>query len=80
MSNNRANWDPATAKIFLDLCIAEKNQMNYNKMGLSRLGWQHMYCNFKELTGLNYGNKQIQNKLTTMRRAFVNWRGPSNLE
>ncbi|PUZ74926.1 hypothetical protein GQ55_1G106000 [Panicum hallii var. hallii] len=49
--------------------------MNYNKRGLTRLGWQHVYRNFKKLTGLNYDNKQIQNKPTTMRRAFVNWRG-----
>jgi hypothetical protein len=69
MANNRANRPAATTKLFLDLCIAEKNQLNFNNKGLTKLGWQHIYCNFREQTGLQYDNKQLQNKLTALKRA-----------
>jgi hypothetical protein len=59
----------ATTKLFLDLCIAEKNQLNFNNKGLTKLGWQHIYRNFREQTGLQYDNKQLQDKLTALKRA-----------
>ncbi|ONL96635.1 hypothetical protein ZEAMMB73_Zm00001d028652 [Zea mays] len=74
MSPNRANWDEATTKIFLDLCIVEKNLTNWNSLGLTKQGWQHVYRSFKEQTGLNYDHKQMQNKLSTLRRSFLHWR------
>jgi hypothetical protein len=41
MATNRANWDVATTKVFLDLCTAENNIMNFNK-GLTKQGWHNM--------------------------------------
>nr|TKV93171.1 hypothetical protein SEVIR_9G208400v2 [Setaria viridis] len=38
MDAGRANWDDNTTKVFLDLCIDEKNKINYNKKGLTKLG------------------------------------------
>ncbi|XP_012702238.1 uncharacterized protein LOC105914554 [Setaria italica] len=70
----RANWDEATTKTLLDLCIAEKNQFNWSNRCLTKLGWQHVYRNFKQQTGLNLGSKQLQNKLNAMRRAFQSWK------
>ncbi|XP_004973695.1 uncharacterized protein LOC101777908 [Setaria italica] len=68
------NWNEATTKILLDLCIAEKNQFNWSNRCLTKLGWQHVYRNFKQQTGLNLGSKQLQNKLNAMRRAFQSWK------
>jgi hypothetical protein len=73
MSPNRANWDDAPTKIFLDLCIIQKNLKNFNTLGLTKHGWQNVYCSFKEQTGLNYDNKQMQNKLSMLRRSFSHW-------
>uniref|UniRef100_K3YMM6 Myb/SANT-like domain-containing protein n=1 Tax=Setaria italica TaxID=4555 RepID=K3YMM6_SETIT len=74
MASSRANWDEATTKIFLDLCIVEKNQLNWSNKCLTKLGWQQVYRNFKQRTGLILGSKQLQNKWSTMRRSFMNWR------
>nr|TKW06281.1 hypothetical protein SEVIR_7G232650v2 [Setaria viridis] len=74
MACNRANWDEATTKILLDLCIVEKNQFNWSNMCLTKLGWQHVYRSFKQQTGLNLGSKQLQNKLNALRRAFQSWK------
>ncbi|XP_014660706.1 L10-interacting MYB domain-containing protein [Setaria italica] len=74
MATSRANWDEETKKTFLNLCIAEKNQLNWSNKCLTKLGWQHIYRNFKQQTGLTLGSKQLQNKLSTMQRSFMNRR------
>uniref|UniRef100_K3ZEI1 Myb/SANT-like domain-containing protein n=1 Tax=Setaria italica TaxID=4555 RepID=K3ZEI1_SETIT len=74
IASSCANWDEATTKTFLDLCIAEKNQLNWSNKCLTKLGWQHVYRNFKQQIYLTLGSKQLQNKLSTMQRAFMTWR------
>lgn len=74
MATRRACWDDATTKTFLDLCIEQKNLLNYNSRGLSKLGWQNLYRDFKQRTGLIYDSKQLQNKLAQLRRMYTHWR------
>ncbi|XP_034586677.1 uncharacterized protein [Setaria viridis] len=74
MACNRANWDEGTTKTLLDLCIAEKNQFNWSNRCLTKLGWKHVYRSFNQQIGMNLGNKQLQNKLNALRRAFLSWR------
>nr|TKV99325.1 hypothetical protein SEVIR_8G035500v2 [Setaria viridis] len=50
MASSRANWDEKTMKTFLDLCIAEKNQLNWSNKCLTKLGWQHFYRGVCEAT------------------------------
>jgi hypothetical protein len=51
-----------TTKIFIDLCIIEKDLNNFNSMGLTKYGWQQVYRSFREQTGLDYEKtaKQIE--------------------
>uniref|UniRef100_K3ZME6 Myb/SANT-like domain-containing protein n=1 Tax=Setaria italica TaxID=4555 RepID=K3ZME6_SETIT len=63
MACNRANWDEATTKTLLDLCIAEKNQFNWSNRCLTKLGWKHVYRSFNQQTGMNLGSK-----------AFLSWK------
>ncbi|KAL6644420.1 hypothetical protein ACP70R_016028 [Stipagrostis hirtigluma subsp. patula] len=64
MAAARAYWDKDVTKIFLDLCIAEKEKMNFNyKKGLNKVGWNNVYRNFRQQTGRTYSSKQLQNKL-----------------
>ena len=74
MANDRAHWKPEETKIFLDLCIAEKNKMNFNEWGLTKLGWRNVYRGFASQTGLQLDNKKLQNKLSAMRRHYFAWR------
>ncbi|XP_012699992.1 L10-interacting MYB domain-containing protein [Setaria italica] len=74
MACNRANWDEGTTKTLPDLCIAEKSQFNWSNRCLTKLGWKHVYRSFNQQTGMNLGNKQLQNKLNALRRAFLSWR------
>ncbi|KAJ1266720.1 hypothetical protein BS78_08G173900 [Paspalum vaginatum] len=57
MARGRAEWDDSTTKIFLDLCISEKEKHNFHKKGLTKQGWQNIYCNFRQQTGKAYDNK-----------------------
>jgi uncharacterized protein YktA (UPF0223 family) len=66
MSSDRASWDAMTTKIFIDICIIQKNLNNFNSLGLTKYGWQQVYRSFKEQTGLNYENKKLQNKFNML--------------
>lgn len=57
----------------MDLVIREKNLLNWNQKTLTRFGWANVYPDFKELTGLNYDEKQLQNKLSHLRRHYYRW-------
>ncbi|KAJ1275869.1 hypothetical protein BS78_05G168900 [Paspalum vaginatum] len=74
MDGDRANWDDKNTKIFLDLCIAEKEKANFNNKGLNRLGWQNVHRLFQQQTGRPYDRKQLQNKFNTLKRTFRLWR------
>jgi len=65
-SSDRAHWGYEETKIFQDLCIAEKNKMNFNQNGLTKLGWRNVYRGFASKTGLQLANKKLQNKLSAM--------------
>ncbi|XP_072148404.1 uncharacterized protein [Setaria viridis] len=72
--NNRASWDEPTTKILLELCIEQKNQLNWSDRCLTKLGWRNVHSRFRAATGLQLGTKQLQNKLNNLRRQFFGWR------
>jgi hypothetical protein len=74
MDRSHANWNENTTKTFLDLCIAEKEKLNYNNKGLTKIGWQNLYRNFKSETGRAYDIKQLQNKFNALKRMFNLWK------
>lgn len=73
MDGGHANWDDKTTKAFLDLCIDEKNKLNFNKKSLTNDGWENMYKNFRQQTDRAYGKKQL-NKFTTLKRQYKLWK------
>jgi hypothetical protein len=74
MDRSHANWNENTTKTFLDLCIAEKEKLNYNNKGLTKIGWQNLYRNFKSETGRTYDIKQLQNKFNGLKGMFNLWK------
>jgi hypothetical protein len=75
MAGRRADWNSHITKVFLDLCLAEKDNLNYvAKKGLTKQGWQNLYSNFREKTGSNYDKKQLQNKFNSLKRLYKLWR------
>lgn len=74
MDRSHANWNENTTKTFLDLCIAEKEKLNYNNKGLTKIGWQNLYHNFKSETGRTYDIKQLQNKFNGLKGMFNLWK------
>ncbi|KAF8765910.1 hypothetical protein HU200_008036 [Digitaria exilis] len=70
MDGGRANWDEETTKAFLDLCIDEKNKLNFNKRSLTKDGWENMY----KISANKWCKKQLQNKFTTLKRQYKLWR------
>ncbi|KAG2623988.1 hypothetical protein PVAP13_3KG094827 [Panicum virgatum] len=66
---NRCHWDPASTSLFLDLCIDEKeNKFNWNKEGLTTDGWRNVHKKFRELGGGRFTDKQMTNKLQTLKK------------
>jgi hypothetical protein len=75
MAGRRADWNNHLTKVFLDLCIAEKEKLNYvGNKGLTKHGWQNLYSNFRQQTGSNYDKKQLQNKFNSLKRLYRVWR------
>jgi hypothetical protein len=74
MSGGRADWDNDLTKVFLDLCIAEKENFNYTKKGPTKIGWKNLHRNFRQLTGRCYDTKQLQNKFHNLKRVYKVWK------
>ncbi|WVZ98030.1 hypothetical protein U9M48_043513 [Paspalum notatum var. saurae] len=74
MDGGRAGWDDKTTKIFLDLCIDEKNKFNCTNKGLTRQGWHNVYRLFRQQTGRTYDKKQLQNKFNSLKKTYRLWR------
>jgi uncharacterized protein YktA (UPF0223 family) len=75
MAGRRADWNSDNTKIFLELCIAEKEKFNYvGNKGLTKHGWQNVYQTFNAITGCNLDRKQLQNKFNGLKRMYKVWR------
>ncbi|CAN6180622.1 unnamed protein product [Urochloa humidicola] len=75
MSVERAHWPDENVQLLLDLVKAEKEKYNMSPQGfLSDAGWKNVYAGMRA-SGLDYTPKQIQNKLTTLRSSFQQWKG-----
>ncbi|KAJ1267754.1 hypothetical protein BS78_07G082100 [Paspalum vaginatum] len=73
MANKRAQWTEVTTKTLLDLCIVEKNVLNFNTKGLTTVGWENVTCKFREQTGETYDGRQLYTKLSGLRRTYKHW-------
>ncbi|PUZ50480.1 hypothetical protein GQ55_6G061600 [Panicum hallii var. hallii] len=49
-------------------------KLNYNKKGLTKIGWSNLYRNFRQQTGRTYDSKQLQNKFNSLKRQYKYWR------
>ncbi|KAJ1295735.1 hypothetical protein BS78_01G246100 [Paspalum vaginatum] len=67
MANKRAQWTEATTKTLLDLCIAEKNVLNFNTKGLTTVGWKNLTRKFREQTGQTYDGWRLYTKLSSQK-------------
>ncbi|RLN17465.1 hypothetical protein C2845_PM02G02670 [Panicum miliaceum] len=78
MDRKRANWDPATTRLFFDLCIAEKEKFNFSNQGLTKDRWRNMYRSFIETAGTIFTAKQMSNKLQTFKKRYNAWKELQN--
>ncbi|KAL6859122.1 hypothetical protein ACP4OV_018124 [Aristida adscensionis] len=78
MAGERAYWDNNLTKTFLDLCIAEKEKLNFSSRSLTRAGWKNVHRNFCLQTGRAYDTKQLQSKLNSLKRLYRCWRKLKN--
>ncbi|CAO2040944.1 unnamed protein product [Urochloa humidicola] len=75
MPKPRAHWTPGVTRTFLELCVREKNKLNWEYKQLTKLGWQNLYPDFYKTTGLkDWERKKLQNKLRDLRTHFIKWR------
>ncbi|KAL6870781.1 hypothetical protein ACP4OV_014629 [Aristida adscensionis] len=75
MASNRAYWSERNTKIFLDLCIEEKQKKNWAKNTITREGWRNIYHKFPAMSGQNYTRKQMRNKLGDLKNSYSKWLG-----
>ena len=75
MPKPRANWTPEVTRTFLELCVREKNNFNWEYKQLTKLGWQNLYPDFYKITGLtHWDEKKLHNKFRDLRTHFIKWR------
>ncbi|KAL6603809.1 hypothetical protein ACP70R_044170 [Stipagrostis hirtigluma subsp. patula] len=74
-ARGRAYWDNDLTKILLELCIAEKEKLNFNsKKGPTKVGWRNIKSAFRQQTGRAYDSKQLQNKFHSLKRLYTVWK------
>ena len=69
MPHPRANWDDAETKLLLDMCLQEKEKLNFTQIGVTRDGWNNLYTHFPQ-----YDRRQVNNKLWTLRSKYLKWK------
>jgi hypothetical protein len=75
MPKPRANWTDEVTRTFLELCVREKNNLNWEVKQLTKLGWRNLYPDFYTLTGLtSWEPKRLHNKFGALRNHFLKWR------
>jgi len=55
MQPKRASWSEDDTKRLLDLCLQEKEKLNFNQQGLTTTGWNNIYTYFP-----HYDKKIVQ--------------------
>lgn len=70
MSHDRVGWDTDTTRVFLNLCILEKNKLNFSKGRLTNVGWQNIYKEFPTKTVKLLTSKQLHNKFAALKRQY----------
>jgi len=78
MDQDRCNWDGPTTRLFLDLCIAEKEKFNFTSQGLTKDRWRNVQCSFKQVVGARFSNKQMSNKLQSLKKRYQAWNDLQN--
>lgn len=73
MPSDRANWDVPTLRIFLELVLEQRNQLYWNKKGLTNLGWANVYAAARKTGQLHYSKKQLQNKFNETKGSYQTW-------
>ena len=69
-ASQRAKWINAETKLLLELCLQEKENLNFtSKDGVSRDGWNNIYTHFPQ-----YDRRQVNNKLWTLRSKYLKWK------
>jgi hypothetical protein len=64
--------------LFLDLCIAEKEKFNFTSQGLTKGRWRNVQCSFKQVVGARFSNKQMSNKLQSLKKRYQAWNDLQN--
>jgi len=78
MDQDCCNWDGPTTRLFLDLCIAEKEKFNFTSQGLTKDRWRNVQCSFKQVVGARFSNKQMSNKLQSLKKRYQAWNDLQN--
>ena len=74
MAGKRANWDNEITKIFLDLCIEEKDKNNFTNQGPTTEGWTNVVGNFIVKASVIYKQSQLQTKLNNLKKKYREWK------
>ena len=69
MPRPRTNWDDTETKLLLDMCLQEKEKLNFTQNGVTRDGWNNLYTHFPQ-----YDRRQVNNKLWTLKNNYLNWK------
>ena len=55
------------------MVVREKNLLNWNEKSLTRFSWANVTPEFRRITGLDYDERKLQNKLHHLRGHYFKW-------
>ncbi|XP_038689639.1 L10-interacting MYB domain-containing protein-like [Tripterygium wilfordii] len=71
---DKANWDSAQTKVFVDLCVEQVNEGRRPGSHFTKEGWQKIAAGFFEKTGKRYDQPQFKNKWDNLKKDYKLWK------
>ncbi|XP_038719821.1 L10-interacting MYB domain-containing protein-like [Tripterygium wilfordii] len=71
---DKANWDSAQTKYFLDLCVKQVKEGRRSGSHFTKEGWQKIVARFAEKTRKRYDQPELKNKWDNLKKEHILWK------
>ena len=70
---DKAAWDRETTEVLIKECLEQIIKKARNNASFKKKGWKEIEAGFNAKTGKKYDNKQLRNRLDTLKREWSKW-------
>ncbi|KAI9125133.1 hypothetical protein K1719_003749 [Acacia pycnantha] len=69
----RATWDVSSTEIFIQECMEQIYKKQRQGSSFTKEGWKNILFGFNEKAGKSYDNKQLKNRLGSLKKEWKAW-------